>query len=425
MDAPATASREPAADAAAAAGRHGGPASARAAGSVPDVVAPPSGNPRFPVLDSVRAVSALSIVTVHCAIWGGASGNWYWPLVSHLDVGVPVFFLLSGFLLYRPMLGARVLGTPSAPVLVYARRRFLRIMPAYWVALTVLAIVTPISGVFSGNWWVYYGLLQNYPIYQPGADCVGVGQLVCGISPTWSLAIEVAFYAWLPVFAFAMAWLTSRLRRRWLSIELAVLAALAAISFYIQAGFSGASTYKWFFFSPLGRAWWFGLGMAIAALSVWVQQRGSRPRAVSWIADHPGALWAGALGVFLLTGGLMLSAGPLLAAPVGITTSEYLAAYALAGVLGVLAILPGVFGGDRRDRVRRAARHPVLAWLGLISYGIFLYHYPIILGLVDLGLPGWWEAGSFPMLLLATVGLTIACAALSYYLIERRLMRWK
>ncbi len=205
---------------------------AQRSAEVPDVVKPPPGNPRFPLFDSLRAIAAISILLVHAAIFAEASGSWFWPLVAHLDIGVPVFFLLSGFLLYRPMLAARVLGTPATRLHIYAKRRFLRIFPAYWLALTVLTIVVSLNGVFTSNWWVYYGLLSNYPVYTPSPDCQDAlaRAFICGIAPTWSLALEVFFYLLLPIFAFAMAWLTRRLRALpWLGIELVVLGLLSVV----------------------------------------------------------------------------------------------------------------------------------------------------------------------------------------------------
>ena len=61
-------------------------------------------------------------------------------LLAHLNVGVALFFLISGFLLYRPYALALVHGSEPPRLAAYAKRRFLRIVPAYWVALTLLAL---------------------------------------------------------------------------------------------------------------------------------------------------------------------------------------------------------------------------------------------------------------------------------------------
>src|SRR3954466_7787357 len=93
--------------------------------------------------------------------------------------------------------------------------RALRIVPAYWLALTVLALAPGLPDVFTGRWWVYYGLLQAYdPSWFDK-----------GIVNAWSLSTEVAFYALLPVYA----WVAPRVARG-VRTELALLALLAGAS---------------------------------------------------------------------------------------------------------------------------------------------------------------------------------------------------
>ncbi len=402
---------------------------AQRSAEVPDAVRPPPGNPRFPLFDSLRALAALSILMVHAAIFAGSSESWFWPLVAHLDIGVPFFFLLSGFLLYRPMLAARVLGAPATRLRTYAKRRFLRIAPAYWVALTVLTLIVGLNGVFTGNWWVYYGLLSNYPVYTPSADCQDplTRAFSCGIAPTWSLAIEVLFYLVLPFFALGMAWLTRWLRRvPWLAVELAVLAFFSGFSVAIQNGTGSGhpDLYSWLFFSPLGRAWWFAVGMGLAAVSVWIQERDREPRAVGWISEFPWVPWVLAILLYLGAALFILEPGPSLAGPVG-DRSLYLFQYVLVGVIAGLVLLPAIFSGDGDGIPQRVLAHPTLSWLGLVSYGIFLWHFPIILELTSRGVPDWWPEMAFPILVGLTLAITLVCAALSYYLLERPLMRRK
>jgi peptidoglycan/LPS O-acetylase OafA/YrhL len=396
----------------------------RAASRPPDAVAPPPGHRRFPLFDSLRALAALSVLLVHTSIFSGAlEGSWYRPLVAHLDIGVTIFFLLSGFLLYRPFLAARVLGSPGIRGRDYARRRFLRIAPAYWLALTVLAVFPGVYGVFTGNWWVYYGLLQNYPVYGPVGGCEA-DVLRCGIAPTWSLAIEVGFYAVLPLFALAMGAIVRR-ARLWLGVELAVLGAIAIVSVWIQGSDLDTDLSRWLFFSPLGRGWWFGLGMGLAAVSVWAERRGSEPSWLRWPARRPTLIWTTALALYAGMCLLVLEPRPSLGVRFGVSRAEYIGQYLVFGLIAALILLPAVFGDRDGGLPRRILRHPALAWLGLVSYGIFLWHFPILVGLHDGGVADWWPAMAFPLLALLTLAITILCAALSYYLVERPLMRWK
>src|SRR6187200_3243310 len=72
-------------------------------------MAPPRSHARFPLFDSLRGLAAISILFVHVGIFTNAFGDtWHGRLVAHLDIGVPFFFLLSAFLLYRPFVAARV-----------------------------------------------------------------------------------------------------------------------------------------------------------------------------------------------------------------------------------------------------------------------------------------------------------------------------
>ena len=88
---------------------------------------PPPGHPRFPLLDPLRALAAISVLLVHAAILSGGFDYRFKELFGHLDIGVPFFFLLSGFLLYRPMLASKVLRLPAQRFRDYGRNRFFRI----------------------------------------------------------------------------------------------------------------------------------------------------------------------------------------------------------------------------------------------------------------------------------------------------------
>jgi peptidoglycan/LPS O-acetylase OafA/YrhL len=93
---------------------------------------------------------------------------------------------------------------------------------------------------------------------------------------------------------------------------------------------------------------------------------------------------------------------------------------------GTLLALPAVFGDPRDGAIRRLLGHPALSWLGLVSYGIFLWHAPLLVNA--------WQNGAGDVLpfslpfvssLLVTAASATACAALSYYLVERPILRFK
>lgn len=394
---------------------------------------PPSGHPRFPLLDPLRAVAAISVLLIHVAIVSGGFEPWYKRVLGHLDIGVPFFFLLSGFLLYRPMLASRVSALPAQRLRDYGRNRFFRIFPLYWFILTFTAIVPGMYGAFTENWWVYYGLLQNYPIYTAEGECA-VTYFRCGIPPSWTLAVEVFFYFLLPFFALGMAWLgrkfgvlresgSRRFFTRWVTLEVAVLGLLIAISFWIQSSPPDGGLHEWLFFSPIGRAWWFGLGMALAVVSVRAAQTGTLPALARQARDHSGWFWLAAGGLYLIGTYWLFESGPALAVPFG-NSSQYLSQYFFFGVVSLLILAPAVFSDFRRGIANRVLAHPILIRLGLISYGIFLWHYPVMAWLSDRGVLDWIPGARFTTLAITTFLLTVLLSELTHRLIERPLMRW-
>jgi peptidoglycan/LPS O-acetylase OafA/YrhL len=285
------------------------------------------------------------------------------------------------------------------------------------VALIVLTVGVGLHGVFSHNWWAYFGLLWKLPIYTPTADCV-LDASRCGIAPTWSLAIEVWFYATLPLFAWGAAQLTRRAGGfGWFRAELCLLALVAIVSIPIVGNLT-TDLDKWLWYSPLGHGLWFALGMALAATSVRANQTGNLARPISWIASRPGVCWLGAAAVYLLASLVVLD-------PVGGWKPDYTVEYILFGVVAALLLLPAVFDDGGLGIPRRILANPVLAWLGLISYGIFLYNWPVVVALDRGGVTDWWPGAPFLVLTSMTAVITVACATASYYLVERPILRFK
>ena len=143
-------------------------------------------------MDSLRALAALGVLVAHVTIFTRNDQRLSWGVLpANLDIGVTVFFVLSGFLLYRPFFSSELSAAPAPRVRDYARRRILRIVPAYWLALTVLALYPGVPGIFSSDWWRYYGFLQFYSYHTS----------IRGLGVAWTLCVEVAFYAVLPIYA--------------------------------------------------------------------------------------------------------------------------------------------------------------------------------------------------------------------------------
>jgi peptidoglycan/LPS O-acetylase OafA/YrhL len=376
---------------------------------------PPPGNPRFPLVDALRAIAVLMVLLAHAAgaaglIWAGNTA-WWAEVFRELGSGVFVFFVISGFLLYRPFVAARVLGRPRPRIRRYLRRRALRLLPAYWFALTVMtAIGLTHRGAFTSDWWRYYGLLQIY-----WADT-----FPAGIQVAWSLCVEASFYAALPLWVLAAA-RVQRGSRPWFAIEIGGLVLLIAASGVFRGLVRDAVVpYQWASALP-GTATFFVLGMLLAAVTVRIEQRG-RPTALERaIERHPLAVWAIAVAVFFWTG----LQYPLRYSIEAVSWYAYYGNYVGSAIVSFLLVLPAVVGHESgRGLPRRLLAQPWLAWLGLISYGFFLWHLPLLLKLKTT-----WVAGlPAPELLILVAGgfvLAVLAGAFSYYVVELPFLRLK
>lgn len=381
---------------------------APAAAEAPNLF-PPPGNPRFPLVDSMRAIAALSVFAGH-TVTGvyavTAHPTLFLWAVQLAYEGVAIFFLISGFLLYRPFLVARRGGRPLR-LTSYGIRRFLRIVPAYWAALTIFIAAGFVSGITTGNWWIFYGFGQNY-------SPVNIGR---GIGVAWTLCIEVTFYAVLPVFAL----LCARLGRVRGSVrpDIVLLVVLAAASLAFRAHFS-AFTQVATVSTLAGTFFWFALGMGMAIVSVEREGRGrDTGRRPGWIRMWPVLSWIVAVLLFVLLHQVQVKPG---FAGLDVPGTVVLT-HMLYGLSALFILLPAVFAEHQAGPVQRVLRFGALAWIGLISYAFYLYHTIVIAQLNDVVS----DAGISPRYVVVAVGsffISIACAAASYYLLERPVMRW-
>jgi peptidoglycan/LPS O-acetylase OafA/YrhL len=392
---------------------------------------------RFPLVDSVRALAALSVLFYHAVgIYGGILGrpDAARPIVARMDVGVVIFLVVSGFLLYRPFVVDHLSDEPSPPVKAYAWRRFLRIVPAYWVVLAIAALAVPYHEVFTA---------RGVPTYFGFAQIYSSSTLAGGDGPAWTLGLEVTFYAMLPLWAFAVASLPARTREGRLRLQVACVLGLWLFSMIYKAVLFATGLVSVIPGGPIpalvtlpGYLDEFALGMALAVASGWLatshdhapSDAGSVSslsvraatlgrRTLHLVTRHPGLAWGFALAAFLLVSlGIGLHGNPAQR----FTPAQYLARNVLYGAVAVGVLVPAAFGDRAGGLVRRVLAHRWLLWLGLISYGIYLWHAPLLERLFS------WGYGQPSSRLLryaewAVVPLlgAIVLGALSYYVVER------
>jgi peptidoglycan/LPS O-acetylase OafA/YrhL len=373
---------------------------------------------RFPLFDSLRAVAALSVLGFHVAFQAGIGhpeATLFRQLTARLDVGVTIFFLISGFLLYRPFVRARLNGERPPNVIAYVWRRALRIAPAYWVALVVVTVWLGVDGVFARDKILaYFGFAQ---IYRADTALGGIGQ-------AWTLCVEVTFYAFLPIWALLMRRVQPRAdRRRLLATELAGLAAL----------FVASSLYKGWalhhvppteltsppFLMPLPNFLdQFALGMALAVASVWYEGRDDLPRPIALLRRRPSIGWlVAAVALWVAATQIGYSGNAF----DHYSRTTFLLRHELYSVIAFAVVLAALLAQPRRGFTGRLLGSRWLAYLGLVSYGIYLYHYAALRQFSD-----WFGADlphSIPARVAIYLPITIACATLlasiSYYVVER------
>lgn len=364
--------------------------------------------PHVPTLDGVRAVAAYGVILTHVGFNTGRAldDGPFAPLLARLDFGVTLFFLLSGFLLFRPFARAIVDRGPAPAVASFWWRRALRILPAYWLAVTVsLALLTDRSP--SGSAWRGYLLMtQTYESLDRDP----------GLRQMWTLATEISFYAALPLLALVPALLARRfdpIRSLVAFLGMLVAGALAANVICHAVGGDGSPALQWL--AP--NLDWFALGMALAVatcvrpgdLAVVDRLRGVAERA-------PGTCW--------IVGGLLFWLATLpVAGPRDLTSAgawQYTIKHYLYGGSAFFLLVPVVLGASALVRLTMGNR--VMSWLGTISYGVYLWHLPLLIAIQRWC--GWATFGGhfWPLLLLTTVSST-AAAALSWYLLEQPLLR--
>jgi peptidoglycan/LPS O-acetylase OafA/YrhL len=349
--------------------------------------APPRSR-RVPALDGIRALAVLAVLAFHT----GAS----WAVGGFL--GVDVFFVLSGFLI------TGLLVTEWQTRRRISLRRFyvsraLRLMPAVLVLCAVLLVIGPLGhgpgsraalrkGVagtifYVANWQQAFALLPPFQLTDH----------------TWSLAIEEQFYLLWPVLLIVTVGVARRRSADPLGVAMALAIGLALVSAGLRfALWSGPASESRLYYGTDTRADSLLIGSALGlAYATGRLRRGRRLLPVL----APFAL----LTIFAAFATLHRSAAALYLG--GLTAVSLTVAVLIAGVV----LAPA-------SRLARLLGVAPLVAVGRLSYGIYLWHWPVFryLHQAELGL-GWWATQ------LVRLSVTLGAATLSFCLLERPMMR--
>lgn len=371
--------------------------------------------PRFPVLDALRAVGALAVLTTHVGFYAGLyNGHGTWGhFLARLDVGVALFFVLSGFLLSRPYLARAALGLPHPATGHYLWKRFLRIFPVYVLAVVLaLLLLDENAGLGVRDWLVTLVLGNTFVDRATPA----------GLSQMWSLGVEATFYVVLPLLMLAATGRRgSRLRPRRVLVVLVAMSAIA-VWWHLDGAWrtddwSEGPSLQWLP-AYLG---WFAVGIGLALAHVVQQTDRPSPLAARVLAlgREPGVCWT-------LVAALMLAATTPLAGPTALlppTPGESLTKSLLYAAVGGLVVLTGL-SADPASGFGRVLGSAPARHLGLTSYSLFCLHL-LLLDLVAPALGVDLFGGHFWMLWLVTVAISLAAAEVTYRLVERPAMRLK
>lgn len=320
---------------------------------------------RVASLTGIRAVAAILVVLTHAAYTTGKYTHGYLGLIySRMEIGVPIFFVLSGFLLFSPWVRAAAAGEPAPSVRRYAWHRVRRIMPAYVITVLAAYLVYHFraAGPNPGHTWI--GLFRNLTLTQIYTDDYLYSYLHQGLTQMWSLAVEAAFYVVLPLLAYLL--LVVLCRRQWHPVRLIV--GLLALTLVSPAWLTLVHTTEFLpdgapLWLPTYLTWFLG-GMLLAALL----PSGMRAYA--------------AVCIPLAIACYLIASTPIAGAP---TTSpselrEGLLKTLFYAVISTLVVAPLALRGTdgARGWYQDVMASRPMVFLGEISYEIFLIHLVIM-----------------------------------------------
>ncbi len=351
---------------------------------------------RIKSLDALRAVAALSVFFFHMKVLArDRLGDFMW----FGWVGVELFFVLSGF-----FIGVAVLAPPRWNPLEFIRRRLRRIVPAFYVSLFITVILVNSWFLVHRTGWLIIAkhLTFSHTFFGDSHGAIN--------GAYWTLGVEAYFY----LLMFLTAPL---LRSRWRPGVLIVWL-MVCYSWRAWVVWFGPAddNHRFFIGTQLpGMLDLFVIGVGLA----WVVTK------TNWLQraeTHYQWLSLFFLGVGILVFGLCIQQLQNLTGSFWFNSYAVIAWRTLLG-LSFAAMMVGLILLDHSHLFRKTIEASGVAYLGRISYSIYLYHIPVILSLHHAEVPGF-PTTDWKMALMMTA-MTLGVAMLSYHLVEEPFYRSK
>jgi peptidoglycan/LPS O-acetylase OafA/YrhL len=370
--------------------------------------------------DGIRGIAMTLVFVAHVAVNadpGSGLENYhaFKEIVGRLDLALATFFVLSGYLIARPFLRSFVLGTKRPSARRFARNRVLRIVPAFYLVAAVILLRFGLDGAISPTpdnptgtaphsaWWQLVSVFTFTQSYTTGSATLPIGQ-------AWSLDVEVAYYAAIPIAAAIAYRLGSRLKTPEIRAKAALVfvGVLALTSIYLrQHNDNTLATLA----SPPLIIYAFLPGVALAIVEPWAvpifKDNARRAKRFAW------AMVGVAFVAYLLycfwdfnvqTTQIHHALG---------RRSLMSALFGMALLAALIALQIGT------GKVPRWADNRWCNWMGERSYGFYLMHVWIIFEVINLVGSGAGTVTLIVAMLAIGFPVTLLLASLSWKYYER------